>query len=213
MKMFNWKRDIYSLVILLIGILAVIWSYPELPAKLPIHWNLHGEVDNYMNKPLGAFIGLIIGSAIYIGFYVLASIDPLKENYQRFNKIYKLIRDIMITFFVVINSIPVLVALGYIKNVNKAIFILISLLMIIFGNYTPTFKRNWSLGIKTPWTLASEEVWNRTHRFGGKLFMIAGVISLIGILLTSNAYYLSISVVIAAIGSVVYSYWSYKKIA
>ncbi|SDC62417.1 MULTISPECIES: SdpI family protein [unclassified Candidatus Frackibacter] len=212
MKMFNWKRDIYSLIILLIGILAVIWNYPELPAKLPIHWNLHGEVDNYMNKPLGAFIGLIIGLAIYIGFYVLASIDPLKENYQRFNKIYKLIRDIMITFFVVINSIPVLVALGYIENVNKTIFILMSLLMIIFGNYTPTFKRNWSLGIKTPWTLANEEVWNRTHRFGGKLFMVAGIVSLIGTLLTSNAYYLGISVAIAAIGSVVYSYLSYKKI-
>ncbi|SJZ84152.1 SdpI family protein [Selenihalanaerobacter shriftii] len=111
-----------------------------------------------------------------------------------------------------IEKSPFLVALGYIKNVNKAIFILISLLMIIFGNYTPTFKCNWSLGIKTPWTLASEEVWNRTHRFGGKLFMIAGVISLIGTLLTSNAYYLSLSIAVAVIGSIIYSYWSYHKI-
>jgi uncharacterized membrane protein len=212
MSNFNIKRDLYAIIILLLGLGVVVWAYPQLPEQIPSHWNMKGEVDGYTAKPLGAFINLLIATAVYLGFYFLAKIDPLKDNYQRFNGDYLLIRDIMITFFVILNTMPVLFVLGYIEDVSRSIFILFSVLMIFMGNYMPTFKRNWFLGIKTPWTVSSEEVWNRTHRVGGKLFMVGGLLGLIEAIFMDSTYLFLVGVIGASLGSTVYSYFLYKKI-
>jgi len=213
MSKFSLKRDFYSLIILLLGLGIVLWAYPKLPQQIPSHWNMKGEVDGYAAKAFGAFMGLSIAALIYFGFYLLAKIDPLKKNYQRFNKGYLLIRDTMITFFVLLNIISVLAGLGYIEDASKSIFILFSLLMIAMGNYMPTFKRNWFLGIKTPWTVSSEEVWNRTHRIGGKLFMLGGLLGLIEAIFMDSSYLFLIGVIGASLGSTIYSYWLYQKLA
>ncbi|OCL26766.1 hypothetical protein U472_11745 [Orenia metallireducens] len=206
------KRDLYAIIILLLGLGIVLWAYPQLPEQIPSHWNMRGEVDGYTAKPFGAFMNLLIGVAVYLGFYFLAKIDPLKDNYNRFNRGYLLIRDTIITFFVILNLMPVLSGLGYIKDVSRSIFILFSLLMISMGNYMPTFKRNWFLGIKTPWTVSSEEVWNHTHRIGGKLFMLGGLLGLIESIFMDSTYLFLIGVIGASLGSTIYSYWLYKKI-
>lgn len=190
MKIFNLRRDLYPIIILIIGSLVISFSLGRL-----------------------ALTNILTGIAIYMGFYLITLIDPLKDNYLRFFNTTRLIRDILITFYMIFNLIPILSAQGYIAKTNKTIMILISLLMIILGNYFPTFKRNWFFGIKTPWTMSNEDVWNQTHRFAGKLFVIAGVISFIGIILTNSTYFLFVTFMIAALWTGLYSFWVYQKLS
>ncbi len=209
---FKLKRDIYALSILLVGVIIALWAYPQLPEQLPTHWNIKGEVDGYSNKLSGLGLSFGIALAVYIGFYLQDKIDPLKKNYDRFGKVYFIVRDILITLFILLEFFIIFSSLGYIGSSNRIIFIVLSILMIVMGNYMPTFKRNWFLGIKTPWTVSNEEVWNKTHRLGGKLFIVAGVLGLVESLLLSTNYIFFAGVMVAALGSTIYSYWLYKKL-
>lgn len=185
----KFKREIYPLFLL------------ALSGSFYLFGSLQSALDTFC-----------IGVIIYVSFYLLRLIDPLKQNYQRFDNIFKLVRDILLTFFVVFNLIPQLSQLEAIMNIEQIKLILSALLMIVLGNYLPTFKRNWFIGIKNPWTMSSEQVWNRTHRLGGKLFVLAGVLSLIHIMMTGIIWMLFASVLTASIWVTIYSYWLFLKL-
>ncbi|ACL69037.1 SdpI family protein [Halothermothrix orenii] len=210
MKKYNIKRDIFAIFILLVGVGFALASYPKIPDKVPIQWGLDGNVNSYANKFPGAFWGVFAALGIYIFFYLQLIIDPLKKNYERFKDKYWIIRDITVAIFVSLNFMSIFWSLGYMKN-NNIIILLISILIIAIGNYMPTFKKNWFLGIKTPWTLSSEEVWNKTHRLGGKLFVLSGLIGLIEILFFDSSKIFLGSLILTGVLCLAYSFIVYKK--
>ncbi len=193
------------LVLILLAVGIAVFSFPQLPDRIPVHWNFHGEVDGYGSKTFGAFWGPGLAILIYLGFTLLPKIDPLAKNYRRFKDTYLFLRDVLIAFFLALWVVPVIAGLGYPINMNTALPAIMSLLMIVFGNYLGKVKRNWFLGIRTPWTLDSEEVWNKTHRLGGRAFLAAGLVSL-GASFTPYGFQVMISLVLAvAVLTVVYS--------
>lgn len=177
--MFKKKSNIYNCLIIVAAFLIGILMYDKLPETIPIHWNFAGEVDGYGSKFIGLFVPPIIMIVLWFGMMYLPKIDPRKENYKKFDKSYGILQSVLLTFFFIIQVISILVSMGYDISINKIIPIVVGVLMIFIGNYMPKAKSNFFYGIKTPWTLSSEVSWKKTHRLGGKLFVISGLISIL----------------------------------
>lgn len=174
----NRKLRILSYLLAAISLLLAILLYPSLPDKIPTHWDINGTVT-YSGKSaifLTGSLGLIV--AVLIDF--LPRIDPRRRNYQKFNKYYDLFCVFMQLFLLIINLVTIVETyrLGTLSVPTFTIFA-IGFLFLLTGNIMPKFKSNFYMGIKTPWTLSSEEVWHKTHRLGGKCFFIAGLLCLI----------------------------------
>ena len=170
------KTEILPIIMLLIIGAGSIYFYQHFPDSVPTHWNIAGEVDGWSSRPVAALAipGMILG--FYLMFLVMPYLDPRKERYLQFAKVYHIFKNLFMFLFVVIYFAAGFSALGYPVPVGVIIPIMIGLLFIVIGNYFGKIKSNWFFGVKTPWTLSSEEVWNKTHRFSGKVFILSGLI-------------------------------------
>lgn len=212
--MYKKKSDIYNVIIIACSILLTIIVYNKLPDLVPTHWNTMGEIDKYSPKTFGAFMAPVIMIFTWSGMKFLPKIDPRKKNYEKFDKSYSVIVSILLTFFLVIHAVTLLVALGYGISIEKIIPLIVGVLFIVIGNYLPKSKSNFFYGIKTPWTLSSEVSWRKTHRLGGKLFVVAGIVCILSsFLLNGNikAVVFFIAIMIAAIVPIVASYFYAKN--
>jgi|SRR5680860_174959 len=208
------KKDWLILIMILFGFALGAYFYPSLPDKVPTHWNASGEVNGYGSKLFGAFGLPVISLATYLLFLVLPYIDPRKKNYADFKSTYQFLKYLIILFFLGIEAMTLLIVSGVI--VNKPIFIqiMVSLLFILIGNVMGRFKHNYFVGIKTPWTLANEEVWRKTHRLAGPLWVLGGVINIILAFTGTNMNGIGFMVIVAMISliPVGYSYFAYRRI-
>ena len=212
--MYKKKSDIYNVIIIACSILLTIIVYNKLPDLVPTHWNTMGEIDKYSPKACGAFMAPVIMIFTWSGMKFLPKIDPRKKNYEKFDKSYSVIVSILLTFFLVIHAVTLLAALGYGISIEKIIPLIVGVLFIVIGNYLPKSKSNFFYGIKTPWTLSSEVSWRKTHRLGGKLFVVAGIVCILSsFLLNGNikAVVFFIAIMIAAIVPIVASYFYAKN--
>ncbi|MDR4948829.1 SdpI family protein [Neobacillus cucumis] len=171
------KRHWFGLLLIIIAIIGTWIFYPYLPEQIAIHWNYKGEPDRFVEKSYGAFLFPGIMVVLYIFRIILPKIDPNKNNYQRFEGTYYWIMNGLLLFFFLFQVMKITGDLGII-NPKYVIPELIGLLFIFIGNLSPKFKPNYFIGIRTPWTLANEDVWKKTHRFGGKVFVILGILLL-----------------------------------
>ncbi|MCA9388720.1 SdpI family protein [Candidatus Berkelbacteria bacterium] len=170
--------------LLLVALIATYAIYPQLPAQFADHWDAAGDVNGYMSK----FWGVALVPLIYLGLWALFSwipkIDPLKNNIDKSRSQYnQMILAIMIVLLGV-HKATILWNLGYEFNIGSAIGALVSGLFIILGLILPKIKRNYFIGIRTPWTLNSDKVWSETHRRSGPVFVGAGIVSLVAILIS-----------------------------
>lgn len=207
------KTETIPLLLIIISVVLSFYFFANFPERVPIHWNAAGEVDNYGSKATGAFLfpGIILG--MYLMFLVIPYADPKKERYQQFRKIYHIFKTLLIAMMFVLYILSGLASLGYDIQISLWVPAMIGGLFILLGNYMAKIKPNWFMGIRTPWTLSSEEVWNKTHRVGGKVFMLGGVL----IALTSfvsvdfRMIILFIAIGIMVVGTVLYSYLAYRQ--
>ncbi|AET67642.1 putative integral membrane protein [Desulfosporosinus orientis DSM 765] len=202
-------------IIALLPFLITIAVYGRLPQEIPMHWNIHGEIDAWYPKFPWAFLMPLTGLGIPLLVSVLAKIDPKKENYGRFKETYVIIRFILVAFFAVMQFVVIATSLGatFIK-VDTMIKLMIGILFIVLGNLMPKFKQNYFMGIKTPWTLADETVWAKTHRHGGFVWFAAGfimsVLAFLPGLITAGIYFGLVLVV--ALEPIIYSWLKYKEL-
>jgi uncharacterized membrane protein len=155
---------------------------------------------------------MILG--FYFLFVVLPLIDPKKENYLKFTRTYAILKYALTVFFFLLYLATIGVSLGYPVNINRLVPMSIAILFVILGNYMSTIRHNYFMGIKTPWTLANEKVWTKTHRLGGKLWVFSGIIGFIAQIISPGVG--SILTLVLVIGSaffaMAYSWWYYQKI-
>jgi len=206
------KSEIIILGIILISFIIGIYFYAQMPSMVASHWNAKGQVDNYMSKFWGVFLIPVILIGLLFLFMLIPRIDPLKENVKKFRKYFDIFIVLITIFLFYIYSLTLFWNIG--KRFNMGIFIMPAIGIIFYysGILMEKSKRNWFIGIRTPWTLSSENVWNKTHKIGSKLFKIAGVITFIGILFPEYTIFLVlISAISASIYTIVYSYLEYKK--
>jgi len=207
------KTEIWPIILILLAIISSFYFYANFPEQVPIHWNFAGEPDNWSSRAVAAFLfpGIILG--MYLLFLFLPLIDPKKERYQQFKKVYHIFKGFIIFFMIAIYFITGFNALGYDISVGLWIPLLVGILFIIIGNYMGKIKPNWFMGIRTPWTMSSEEVWNKTHRVGGKIFMIGGLAMMIMNFIPVNLRLplFIVTVLTMVLGTVGYSYILYAK--
>jgi uncharacterized membrane protein len=210
------KKDWVIIAIITLTFMVTLYFYPRLPSKIPIHWNAEGQIDGYSGKFLGAFLIPLMNLASYFMFIFLPYLDPKKANYEKFPAAYKLVRYSFHILFVCIQGIILLVALGYPVNVTMFIGIGISLLFVLMGNVMGKFKHNYFVGIKTPWTLANEEVWTKTHRMAAPLWVVGGLISAVFAIIGDgkSSFFIVLMVVVSVISIVpiVYSFVIFKRL-
>lgn len=204
------KLMIISTVICLLPIILSLIMYDKLPDKMPIHWNIEGNPDNYGTKAFAA-IGLpfMMAGLNLITHFGLNS-DPKRANSSA---VLKLIGKLTIPFLsVTLTPITLFAALGYDIPIEKLVPAFVGLLFIIIGNYLPKSKQNFTVGIKLPWTLNNEANWNKTHHLAGYLWIIGGLLMFVNSFL--KIYWLPVFIMIISILvviPVIYSYILYKN--
>jgi len=194
------------LIATFVGILIV---YNKLPSTIPIHWNIKGDIDGW-GKTSSIWTLFLTQIGVNLLFVLIPKIDPKKENYKRFERLYAIFILVFNILFSSIIAITISVALGNTSiNVSKIIPFLVGIMFAIIGNYMPKFKHNYTMGIKTPWTLASESVWNRTHRMAAPIWVVGGILmAILPLFLNANYVWIAYVVIIAAIVLIptIYSY-------
>jgi uncharacterized membrane protein len=180
MSMRKWIP--FVVIVLAFGATAI--AYPDLPDRIPTHWNLSGEVDGWMGRTWGAFLMPLLLVAQLGLFHVLPRIDPRGVNYAKFKRTYDVLIITSMIFMLGIHALILASALGMGVPITRIMPVGMGVLFIILGNMMPRMRPNWFVGIKTPWTLSSDRVWERTHRFSGRMFVVVGALVALSALLT-----------------------------
>ncbi len=207
------KKDWYLFLLILVMFLSGIALYSRLPDQIPIHWNIEGEVDDYASRFWGVFMPPFTNLLVLLIFTFMPLLDPRKENYPKFSRSYRAIKAITVVFFAVLHFLVLAFALGYELDISRIVVVGAALLFIVMGNYLPKVKHNYFVGVRVPWTLASEKVWKKTHRFAGKLFVISGIIIFLSIFVSEiiRFWLIMICALVTSLASMVYSYLVYRQ--
>jgi uncharacterized membrane protein len=209
------KSEGLIIVIILLPFIIIPLFWNKIPEQVPMHWNIHNEVDSYGSKGVGLFILPIMNFVFYFLFLVIPKIDPRKTNIALFKSTYKALRLGIHLFFVAISTLIVLASMGENIDIGKIIFLLVTLLFLFIGYMMSNIKSNYFIGIRTPWTLQNDEVWKRTHKMAGKVWIYGSVaMFLIGLFVeaTIMIFIFFGYVAVLVLVPVIYSYIIYKKI-
>jgi uncharacterized membrane protein len=198
--------------ILLLTFAVAIAAYPVMPDPMATHWGLSGEADGYLPRIWGLFLVPLISAALALLLLLIPRIDPLKENIERFRETYEQFIAILLLFLLYVSLLVIAWNTGVRFDIAQVLSPAFGVLFYASGILIGKAKRNWFIGIRTPWTLSSDRVWDKTHAIGGKLFRLAGVLALIGIILPGIAFFLILGPILIVTGYlVVYSYLEYRK--
>ncbi|MBU0586572.1 DUF1648 domain-containing protein [Candidatus Micrarchaeota archaeon] len=207
------KKEWILSIFLVLAVFAIgAYFYGQLPEKIAVHWNIDGKADGFSEKGFGVFMLPLLMTGMLALFYFLPSIDPLKSNYKEFKKEYDGLVLALIGFFAYIFALSLAYNLGHLFNMSQFMVPGLGILIFYLGGVLSKAKRNWFVGIRTPWTMTNDIVWKKTHEAGAKLFRISGALLIISILLPPYGPLISIGIlVVGSLGLVVYSYVLYKK--
>jgi uncharacterized membrane protein len=156
------------LLLIVLSFAVSFYFYPRLPERVASHWNAAGVVDGYMSRFWGAFLMPVVISAMAMLFLLLPKIDPLKANYEKFRRYFDGFIILIMLFMGYIHGLSIAWNLGIYFNFSFAMLPPMAILFYGVGVLTQNAKRNWFVGIRTPWTLSSDEIWDKTHQLGGR---------------------------------------------
>jgi len=204
-------------VIVSCGILVLLFAvsiilFPYLPGMMASHWDMYGVADGYSPKPLALFLVPCLALGLTILLLWIPRLDPLKENIEKFRPAYEWFVAGFVAFFLYLHLLTLAWNLGFRFSFVQALCPAFAAFYFGIGVLIGSAKRNWFIGIRTPWTLSSDTVWERTHRRGALLFKISGILALGGIFSSDLAFFLIlVPVIVSAAYMVVYSYREYQR--
>jgi len=210
---YSLKTEIWPFLILFATVALSFCSYPLLPDMVVSHWNFSGQANGWSSREFQ----VIFFPAFLFGLYLLLSLvpkfDPQAQRYLEFATVYRIIRNLILLMLFVVFVASTFANLGYTLNIGVIVASSVGLLMIALGNYFGKLKRNFFIGIRTPWTLSSENVWNKTHRLGSRLFIIWGLGLILSPWLNSSLAYIILfgGIIVMISWLMIYSYTLYKK--
>ncbi len=205
---------IITLTLILGATIAGLTLWNQLPDQMASHWNVNDEVDGYMPKFWGVFLMPLFSLGLFAIFLLIPNIDPLKANIAQFREAFNLFIVLIIGFMVYVHALTLLWSLGYTTfGMSRAMLPAIGVLFVFIGFMLRKAKRNFFIGIRTPWTLSSDTVWDKTHKLGAALFTISGVLAVIGGFFGGMAAFwlLFLPLIGSVLFLVVYSYVLYQR--
>lgn len=174
--------------ILLLAVSAYGWIQIPTGDRIPIHWNLAGEVDRTTGKAEGLLLFPAISLVVFFLLSLVPKIEPRKLNIDQSAKAYLATGFVFGGILLLLQILIVLTALGYDVDTPRLLTAALGLMFIVTGNFLGKIRSNFIFGVRTPWTLSSELSWNKTHRLAGKLFVVCGLIVLAFAFILSPAY-------------------------
>lgn len=199
-----------ALVIAFIASAIIIYFY--LPETIPIHWNAGGHIDAWGPREFSLLIPLF-AICLYYLWELIPRVVVYEKNFRKIGNRYERLLTSLFLIVILLYILTVLGAYGIMLDVKYFVLLPSAILIIYFGTLIKGVKRNYFIGIKTPWTLSSDKSWNKTHERGGRLFQAYGLILLSLLILPSEAFFwvLLTPLIVILVYSYCYSYEVWKK--
>lgn len=200
------------ILMVVFSVVLAVALYSVMPEKMVTHWGLYGQPDGWMGKFWGLAMFPLINTLMLLMFVLVPLIEPKKENISKFRSDYD---RLIVWISMILNYIFILSVfynLGIIFDMGRWVMPGIGALYVGIGSVLPRAKQNYSVGIRTPWTLASDSVWKKTHELGGKLFVVSGLATVLAIFLPVEwGFAVTIgSVILATLAVMFYSWREYE---
>jgi len=208
------KMIVSVLVLLLITTLAGVLHWNGLPDPMASHWGINDQVNGTMPKFWGVFLVPLISLGLFLLFLLIPTIDPLKANIAKFRDAFNLFMAFITLFLMYVQGLTLAWNLGFTHfKMSTSLMPALGLLFILVGYMIRKAKRNFFIGIRTPWTLSSDKVWDETHRVGSWLFIGSGVLAILGSFFGGMTAFwlLFVPLIGSAIFLVIYSYVLYQR--
>lgn len=205
---------IIVLTLIAIAVVVGLLLWNQLPEQMASHWNVNNEVDGYISKFWGVFLMPLVTLGMFALFVVLPNIDPLKANIEQFRNTFNWFIVLIIGFMVYVHALTLVWSLGYQNfKFSSALLPSFGVLFIFIGYMLRQAKRNFFIGIRTPWTLSSDSVWDKTHQTGSVLFMLSGAFAIAGSFFGGMTAFwlLFVPLIGSTIFLVIYSYVLYRN--
>jgi uncharacterized membrane protein len=205
------KVLVFELLIIAAALAATAVLYPQFPAQVPFHWNLHMQPDRYGPRWELYLYGPGFMAAVMLLTWLFPWLSPKRFEIDGFWSTYHQVMLLVFVLMAYIYAVMLWADCGREINMGRALLCGACLFIVVFGNLMGKLRRNFYLGVRTPWTLASERVWNRTHRFAARISVVAG---LLGLALSIGGLYLwaVLALLVAGLAPVVYSLVYYKQL-
>lgn len=208
------RKTLLILVLLTgLGLVGSLVAAPLLPERVPSHWNAAGEIDGYSSRNTALYLmpAMMLGLGVLILY--IPQIDPLRANVEKFRTTYNWAVVGFAVFMLYMHAITLLAGLGVRFNMTAVMLPAMGGLFFGLGFLLDRARRNWFIGIRTPWTLSSDRVWEKTHRLGGLLFKVAGLLVVGGALLPGEtSFWVMFGLIMAAaFVPVIYSYVAFRQ--
>jgi uncharacterized membrane protein len=199
-------------VVILATLVGVVAAYPHLPEVIPVHWDAHGHVNGW--GPKWSLFLLAPGGMIVMVllFAAIPWLSPKQFEVESFRATYLYIMIMIVSMMAYAQILIVLAALGVPFDMTRAVEGCICLLIALLGNVMGKVRRNFFVGIRTPWTLTNERVWNATHRLGAKTLFAGGLVGMLGVILKAPFWLPLAAILISALIPVTYSLVFYKQL-
>ena len=199
---------IITSLVLLIPIFIGLLLWEQLPEQIPSHWNIEGEIDGWSSKPFAVFGLPCIILALHWVCIIASLTDPKSTNYHP--TMFRLVLWICPGLSLLLSTLTYSVALGCEIDVEVIMPLVMGVLFLVIGNLLPKCRQSYTMGIKLPWTLNNEENWNKTHRFGGKVWVAGGIIILATAFIGSFWILMGVLLIMVTVPTL-YSYLLYRK--
>jgi uncharacterized membrane protein len=206
------KLIVASILMIALSFVIGAYFYPLMPEMMASHWGENGNVNGYMPRFWGIFMLPIIIAALTSLLVTIPRIDPLRKNILKFKGYYYAFIFMLTAFMTYIYVITLAWNLGYIFDFTILMIPAFSALFYAVGIMMGKAKRNWFIGIRTPWTLSSDRVWDRTHALGSKLFKASAIIALLGLVFRQHMiFFMIVPLLLSSAIAIVFSYVEYSK--
>ena len=206
------KNNIIPFFTIFVSIFTSFLFYNELPVKMASHWNAQGIVDGYSSRVFNVLFFPLLEIFLFLLLTYVPKLDPKKKNIKLFESNYSLFISIMMIFMYIVQLQVFLWNIDIKVPIETSMPILMGILFIFVAHLIQSAKQNYTIGIRTPWTLASEKVWNKTHALGAKLFRVGGILTFLSSLIPKYSFISIFAFILApSIYLFIYSYLEFKK--
>ena len=206
------RTDLLSAGFVALSFLVALALYARLPDRVATHWNGRGVADGFLPKPWGALILPLVMASVWLLLWLIPRVSPRGYGLERSHRAYAIVQAAIMAFLFVVTVMALLAATGAPVSIARVIPAAVGALFMVLGNFLPKFTRNFFVGVRTPWTLASDEVWLRTHRLAGALFVAAGLLIVSSSLIGAGMIAILPAVGAVALAPVIYSFVIYRRI-
>ena len=204
-----WPGCLALIAVLILG-LAMLSRLPE---QVATHWSLTGEADGWSSRTVAVLLLPGLGLVLAALLAAAPRIDPKRDNFPLHAGAWWLLANALLIFLAVLQLGVVAVGLGWIASLDRVLGFGVGALLMILGNYFTRVRANWFFGIRTPWTLSSDRSWRETHRIGGRLFLLGGLLLVVVTAVTGRlpAWAIIVGVFVPALIAAVVSYLVWRS--